>query len=173
MGGAIPCYWCPAFPGAAGGMSSRSKSVRMGAYSRKVSAATQPVEIMLGQKAFFEDNLIKPAQSALRTDFQGDPGDKGSAKDSFVLARVPSRLRAACECKTGDQDWNPIYIDTDSHVTVRDAVITPSYDVRENLHSITTVLYKCLHTRSTVRHFLGPSSDAQYNVSVQSATRKT
>jgi len=90
------------------------------------------MEINLGYKATFDkgNKVINPAQPALALDFPGNPNKDQSLNDSFILANVPSGVRAACECKVdNDQKWQSIYIDKQEHVTIMDVVITPSNQV--------------------------------------------
>ncbi|PSK40119.1 proteinral negative regulator of transcription subunit 1 [Elsinoe australis] len=93
-----------------------------------VSAATDQVEIHYGQQALYNTGKIESPKAANPTQFMGGDFGTESILDSFIVTRVPSKLKVACECKTVGGRWDPIYVDPGSHVTVSDRQITPSHE---------------------------------------------
>ena len=95
-----------------------------------MSAVTKPKDIRYGEEALYQDGSLANAALASTTKFPG--GDEGlqSATDSFIINQVPSSLRAACDCRTGKDHWDPIYVDPEIHNGSQDQTITPSNDVQ-------------------------------------------
>ncbi|KAG5655250.1 hypothetical protein KAF25_002003 [Fusarium avenaceum] len=97
-----------------------------------VSKACKGVEVKFGQQATYDSKGLHmtdaiPAHVDM---FSGGEEGEHSAQDSFIIARVPSGLQGACECRVRDnndqENWYPMYVDPGRHPTTADIQITPS-----------------------------------------------
>jgi len=89
----------------------------------QVSASTNLRNIKFGEVVEFDSSAhdIVEAVGAAEARFTS----AATAKNSFIIGHIPQGLHASISCKTGSNEWAPVYVDNKPHNGEQDKLLTP------------------------------------------------